>query len=111
MVCPEKIRLQQLYNAAIRRWAQVTSSQLFARLTYLTEEERKRALAERNAAKARLTGHQQNFIRHCCSSSFTGVKVTFSGEQPLSDLPGIAGERTPALCHLPFEPSATGAAA
>ena len=62
MACPEKIRLLQLYEAAIRRWAQLqASSQLLAQSTYLTEEVRKRTLIECNAAKARLTMHQ----RHC----------------------------------------------
>jgi hypothetical protein len=62
MACLEKIRLQQLYDAALRRWAQIqASSQLFGQSTYMTEEVRKRVLAERNAAKARLTMHKQ----HC----------------------------------------------
>jgi hypothetical protein len=62
MACLEKIPLQQLYDAALRRWAQIqASSQLFGQPTYMTEEVRKRVLAERNGAKARLTMHQQ----HC----------------------------------------------
>jgi hypothetical protein len=52
MACPEYIRLQQLYEVAIRRWAQVQAS--------LSEEVRQRVLAERNAAKNRLVFHQQN---------------------------------------------------
>jgi hypothetical protein len=61
MVCPEKLRLQQLYDASVRRWAQIqASSQLFGQPTHMTLEVRKRALAERVAAKARLIMHQQN---------------------------------------------------
>jgi hypothetical protein len=52
MVCPEKIRLQQHYDVAVRRWRQVDSH---SQITPLTEELRKRALAERDAAKDRLT--------------------------------------------------------
>jgi hypothetical protein len=61
MPCPEKLRLQQLYEIAIRRWAQVqATSQLFGPPTRMTETMRKEALAERNAAKNRLVTHQQN---------------------------------------------------
>jgi hypothetical protein len=73
MACLEKIRLQQLYDAALRRWAQMqASSQLFGQSTYLTEEVRKRALAERNAAKARLSMHQQH-CKKCCSGTRPGT--------------------------------------
>jgi hypothetical protein len=65
MVCPEQIRLQQLYEASVRRWA---SSQLFGQATDMTLEVRKRALAERVAAKARLIMHKQN-CQTCRSSS------------------------------------------
>jgi hypothetical protein len=42
MTCPEKIRLQHLYETAIRRWAQVqASSQFVGQSTYLTEELKK----------------------------------------------------------------------
>jgi hypothetical protein len=61
MDCPEKIRLQQLYEAALRRCAQVqASSQLFGQATSLTEEVRQRALIDRNAAKNRLAVHTLN---------------------------------------------------
>jgi hypothetical protein len=57
--------LQQLYDAALRRWAQIqTPSQLFSQSTYMTEEVRRRVLIERNAAKSRLSKHQQN-CRKC----------------------------------------------
>ena len=43
MACLEKIRLQQQYDVALRRWHQVdASSQLYGQSTYLTEEVRKR---------------------------------------------------------------------
>jgi hypothetical protein len=67
MTCPEKIRLQHLYETAIRRWAQVqASSQFVGQSTYLTEEIKKRVLAERKAAKIRLSMHQKlcNTCRH-----------------------------------------------
>lgn len=57
MACLEKIRLQQHYDVAVRRWRQVDAH---SQITHLTEELRKRALAERDAAKDRLTTHQQN---------------------------------------------------
>lgn len=57
MVCTEKIRLQQHYDVAVRRWRQFDAH---SQITHLTEELRKRALAERDAAKDRLTTHQQN---------------------------------------------------
>jgi hypothetical protein len=61
MVCPEQIRLQQLYEASVRRWAQIQASfQLFGQVTDMTLEMRGRALAERVAAKARLITHRQN---------------------------------------------------
>jgi hypothetical protein len=61
MACTEKLRLQQLYEVAIRRWGQVqATSQLFGPPTLMTETMLKKALAERNAAKNRLVMHQQN---------------------------------------------------
>jgi hypothetical protein len=61
MMCPEQIRLQHLYEASVRRWAQMQASfQLFGQPTDATLEVRKRALAARVAAKARLIMHQQN---------------------------------------------------
>ena len=61
MVCPEQIRLQELYEAPVRRWAQIQASfQLFGQTTDMTSEMRRRAVAERVAAKARLITHRQN---------------------------------------------------
>jgi hypothetical protein len=72
MVCPEQIRLQELYEASVRRWAQIQASyQLFGQPTSMTLEIRKRALAERVAAKARLITHRQN-CKMCRSSSTKG---------------------------------------
>jgi hypothetical protein len=69
MECPELIRLQQLYEASVRRWAQVqASSQLFGQPRDMMLEIRKRALSERIAAKARLVMHKQN-CNTCRSSS------------------------------------------
>jgi hypothetical protein len=68
MMCPEQIRLQDLYEASVRRWAQIqASSQLLGHPTDATLELRKRALATRVAAKARLIMHQQN-CKTCRSS-------------------------------------------
>ncbi len=64
MDCPEEQRLQQLYEAAIRQWVQIeASSQLLGQPTHLTFEVKRRALADRNAAKARLTMHRQNCMK------------------------------------------------
>jgi hypothetical protein len=61
MACLEKIRLQQHYDVALRRWHQVdASTQLYGQTTYMTFAVREQALAERKAAKARLTIHRQN---------------------------------------------------
>jgi hypothetical protein len=60
MTCLERQRLQQLYDASLRRWGQVAaSSQLFGQSAYLTEEVRLRTLAERDAAQNRLLMHQR----------------------------------------------------
>lgn len=60
MACPERLRLQQLYEVSLRRWAQVAaSSQLFGQSTLLTDEVRVKILADRNAAKNRLLIHQE----------------------------------------------------
>ena len=60
MACPERLRLQQLYEVSLRRWAQVAaSSQLFGQSTLLTDEVRLKVLADRNAAKSRLLVHQE----------------------------------------------------
>jgi hypothetical protein len=63
-MCPEKIRLQQLYEAATRRWQQLDApSQLYGQKTYFIEELKIRTLAERNAAKSRLVTHQLHCTR------------------------------------------------
>ena len=60
MACPERLRLQQLYEVSLRRWAQIAaSSQLFGQTTFLTDEVRLRVIADRNAAKSRLLIHQE----------------------------------------------------
>jgi hypothetical protein len=60
MACPEQLRLQQLYDASLRRWAQVQRwAELFGQPTYLAEEVKRRVMIERNAAKNRLAMHQQ----------------------------------------------------
>jgi hypothetical protein len=70
MVCPEQIRLQKLYEASVRRWAQIQASfQLFGQPTDITLEMRRRALAQRVSAKARLITHRQKC--NACRSSST----------------------------------------
>jgi hypothetical protein len=60
MACPERLRLQQLYEVSLRRWAQIAaSSQLFGQATFLSDEVRLRVVADRNAAKSRLLMHQE----------------------------------------------------
>jgi hypothetical protein len=63
MTCLEKVRLQQLYEAALRRLGQIHhgSSQISGDNTWLVQEVKRRALIERDAAKDRLELHQ----RHC----------------------------------------------
>ena len=60
MACPERLRLQQLYEVSVLWWAQVAaSSQLFGEPTLHSDDVRLRVLADRNAAKNRLLVHQQ----------------------------------------------------
>jgi hypothetical protein len=60
MQCPEQLRLHQLYEAALRRWAQVSMpTQLDGERAYLAEQVRLRVREERNAAKDRLRSHRQ----------------------------------------------------
>ena len=60
MACPERLRLQQLYEVSLRRWAQIAaSSQLFGQSTLLTDQVRLKVIADRNAAKNRLLMHQE----------------------------------------------------
>jgi hypothetical protein len=59
MQCPEQLRLEQLYEAALRRWAQVSMPiQLDGERAYLAEQVRLRVMRERNAAKDRLRYHR-----------------------------------------------------
>jgi hypothetical protein len=56
----EKVRLQQLYDAALGRWGQTHgASQISGDNTWLVQEVERRALIERDAAKDRLELHQQ----------------------------------------------------
>jgi hypothetical protein len=63
MLCPVYLRLRQHYEAALRRWAQADSasnkrnSDASARLALEIEH---KALNERNAAKERMSLHQQS---------------------------------------------------
>ena len=61
MSCLEKVRLQQLYEAALRRWGQIhhESSQISGDNIWLVQEVKRRTLIERDAAKARLDLHEQ----------------------------------------------------
>jgi hypothetical protein len=60
MTCLEKVRLQQLYEAAVRRWGHIHgSSQISGENTWLVQEVLRRALIERDAAKDRLKLHQR----------------------------------------------------
>jgi hypothetical protein len=60
MSCLEKVRLQKLYEAALRRWGQIHgSSQISGGNTWLVQEVLRRALIERDAAKDRLELHQR----------------------------------------------------
>lgn len=76
MACPERLRLQQLFEVSVRRWAQVAaSSQLFGQPTSLTDDVRLRVLADRNAAKNRLLAHQQK-CKRCLRSRMPGFPPT-----------------------------------
>ena len=60
MACLEKVRLQQLYEAALRRWGQIRdASQISGDNPWLVQEVKRRTLIERDAAKDRLELHQQ----------------------------------------------------
>jgi hypothetical protein len=60
MSCLEKVRLQQLYDAALRRWWQIHhASQMSGDNTWLVQEVERRALIERDEAKDRLELHHQ----------------------------------------------------
>ena len=75
MACPERLRLQQLYEVSLRRWAQVAaSSQLFGQSTLLTDQVRLKAIADRNAAKNQLLMHQEQ-CRTCRRTLVSGTAV------------------------------------
>jgi hypothetical protein len=64
MLCPENVRLRQLYEAALRRWEQ---SELSSKKGDLSDASRrlaldveKKALEERNAANERMVLHEQS---------------------------------------------------
>src|SRR5580704_8436591 len=72
MACPERLRLQQLYEVSVRRWAQVAaSSQLFGQPTLPSDDVQLRVLADRNAAKNRLLVHQQR-CKRCLRNGMPG---------------------------------------
>src|SRR5882757_7953530 len=73
MQCPEQLRLQQLYDAALRRWAQISMpTQLDGERTYLAEQVRLRVMQERDTAKDRLRYH-----RRYCSACRRKSSATF----------------------------------
>jgi hypothetical protein len=58
---PRKTSIATAYELSVRRWAQVAPySQLFGEPSRFSECVRQQALSESNAAKNRLTLHQQN---------------------------------------------------
>jgi hypothetical protein len=60
MGCLERVRLQQLYDAAVRRWGLIhNASQISGDNTWLVQEVERRALIERDAAKDRLELHER----------------------------------------------------
>ena len=60
MECPEQLRLEQLYQAALRRWAHFSMPGR-GEGTYLVEEIQRRVMEERDEAKERLRVHG----KHC----------------------------------------------
>ena len=61
MSCLEKVRLQKLYEAALRRWGQIHAAVEIGDNSWLVQEVLRRTLIERDAAKDRLELHEQ----HC----------------------------------------------
>jgi hypothetical protein len=59
MTCLERHRLQQIYDASLRRFGQIETRELLGESSYLKEEVQRRTLNERDAAKKRLLMHQQ----------------------------------------------------
>lgn len=64
VLCPENVRLRQLYEAALRRWSQAElpskKSDLSDVSRRLALEVEKKALEERNAANERMVLHEQS---------------------------------------------------
>jgi hypothetical protein len=64
MSCPENLRLHQLYDSALRRWAQAelspNKSELSDASARLALEIERKALNERNAAHERMVLHKLN---------------------------------------------------
>lgn len=58
MHCPDYLRLQQRYEAALRNWVQ--SVPLFGQTTYQIMQARQKALDESNEAKDRVWVHEQS---------------------------------------------------
>jgi hypothetical protein len=72
MPCPEYLRLEQRYEAALRDWVQ--SLQLFGQPKYLTMQARQKALDERNAAKNHVWVHEQSCS--ICLRKLAGIPPT-----------------------------------
>jgi len=56
MQSPEQLRLEQVCESALRRWAQLSMPALDGG-TYLADQVRRRTAQERHAAKSRLRAH------------------------------------------------------
>jgi hypothetical protein len=61
MQCPEQLRLEQFYESALRRWAQLSMPALDGG-TYLVDRARRRTIEERYAAKIRLRAHMPTTV-------------------------------------------------
>jgi hypothetical protein len=57
MPCPEYLRLEQRYEAALLNWVQ---SMALSQAKYLTMQARQKALDERNAAKILVSVHEES---------------------------------------------------
>jgi hypothetical protein len=58
MPCPEYLRLEERYEAALRNWVQSMAS--FGQPKYLTVQARQKASDERNAAKNLVWVHEES---------------------------------------------------
>jgi hypothetical protein len=58
MACPEYLRLEEQYEAALRNWVQSMAS--FGQPKYLTVRARQKALDERNTAKNLVWVHEES---------------------------------------------------